>query len=50
MILSDYIELQNRSFKLKNMVNYGISLASLRIGTSREEHPRLLPNVPKLRQ
>jgi hypothetical protein len=29
----------------KNFVSYGISLASLRIGTSREEHPRLLFSV-----
>jgi hypothetical protein len=40
LILSDYIELQDRIFNSQKMVNYGISLASSRIGTSREEHPR----------
>ena len=39
MVLSDYVELQDRFFNFKKMVNYGISLASIRIGTSREEHP-----------
>jgi hypothetical protein len=43
------IELHDR-FNFKKMVNYGISLASIRIGTSREEHPGLLLSVPEFRQ